>query len=76
MSLISKLNTNIDIIYRYVISKLPYIDSSRLSVLGTNYGATLAGMVMGQTKLDICGVLTSPVVNWRHHGGDRQKFFS
>ena len=52
-----------------MISTLPYIDSSRLAVLGTNYGAFLAGMVVGQTKLGMCGVLTSPVVNWRHHGG-------
>ena len=53
-----------------MISTLPYIDSSRLGVLGTNYGAFLAGMVVGQTKLGMCGVLTSPVVNWRHHGGE------
>ena len=55
---------------RYVISTLSFIDSSRLGVLGTNYGAFLAGMVVGQTKLGMCGVLTSPVVNWRHHGGE------
>ena len=51
-----------------MISTLPYIDRSRLGVMGTNYGASLASLVVGQSRLAMCGVLTSPVVNWRYHG--------
>ena len=54
-----------------MISTLPYIDRSRLGVMGTNYGASLASLVVGQSKLAMCGVLTSPVVNWRYHGERR-----
>ena len=61
------------ILPRHVISTLPYIDRSRLGVMGTNYGASLASLVMGQSKLAMCGVLTSPVVNWRYHGERRDK---
>ena len=57
-----------DIPHRYVIDTHPYIDSTRVGIMGTNYGASLASLVVGQSKLAMCGVITSPVVQWRHHG--------
>ena len=53
---------------RYIIYSQEFIDSSRVGVMGTNYGASLASLVVGQSKLAMCGVITSPVVQWRHHG--------
>ena len=46
----------------------PIIDKSRVGVMGTNYGASLASLVVGQSKINMCGVLTSPVSQWRYHG--------
>ena len=36
--------------------------------MGTNYGAFLTSLVVGQSKINMCGVLTSPVSQWRYHG--------
>ena len=54
--------------FRFIISSIPYIDRSRVAVMGTNYGGFVASMVMAQTDLVRCGVLTSPVTDWIHYG--------
>ena len=55
---------------RHVVSLYP-IDSARMAVMGTNYGGYLAmKMVANRDRLKMfqCGVVRSPVVDWRQHG--------
>ena len=50
------------------------IDAARVGVMGTNYGGFLAiKMVANRNRLDMfkCGVVRSPVVDWKHHGKDK-----
>ena len=50
------------------MDRYPFIDRSRVGVMGTNYGASLAALVAGQNKMPLCGVLTAPITQWRYHG--------
>ena len=54
--------------FRFIISSIPYIDRSRVAVMGTNYGGFVASMVMAQSDLVLCGVFTSPVTDWINYG--------
>ena len=55
-------------ISRYIISSIPYIDKDMVGVMGTNYGGFLASLVLAQSSLVRCGVVTDLVVDWRNYG--------
>ena len=64
--------------FRKVVSSYP-IDPARVGVMGTNYGGFLAiKMVANRNRLDMfkCGVVRSPVVDWKHHGKDTSPFLN
>jgi acetyl esterase/lipase len=55
---------------RSLLVSYPYLDSRRVAVLGSSYGAFLAGSLLAirQERLIKCGVLLAPVVDWRLTG--------
>ena len=49
---------------------LPFLDTGRMSVLGTRYGGFVAGMALAdrQQALFKCGVVVAPITDWRYYG--------
>lgn len=54
---------------REVLAGHSFLDSTRVAVIGTNYGGFLAALMLADRDLGRllhCGVLTSPIFDWRY----------
>ena len=60
-----------DIIHmtRLILNTHPYLSSSRVGLLGSEYGGYLAAMIMNTVKdVQICASITQPIVDWKENG--------
>ena len=64
-----------DIIHmtRLVLDTRPYLSSSRVGLLGSEYGGYLAAMIMNTVKdVQICASITQPIVDWKENGENKK----
>ena len=54
---------------RLILNTHPYLSSSRVGLLGSEYGGYLAAMIMDTVKdVQICASITQPIVDWKENG--------
>ena len=58
-----------------MLSSLPWTDGARVAVLGQQYGASLATLLLARSSLPLCGVATSPVADWRKHDAPQAEMY-
>lgn len=56
---------NYGIAFNYIKENLLFIDSKRMCIWGSNVGAFVAISSLASNEVINCGVLISPIIDWR-----------